>query len=278
MESITFSHFSEVEESIKIYAPPIVYKYRSWNDDFHKGLLIDKQIWFSHPYDLNDPFDVRPPFAFDEDEIHSQAFYQRLYESAPPWLEYESEEEKAKIVNTHWEKIKLNPKAHFDANRAEIERREKYDQYGIFSTSSDPVSLETWDLYGDESRGYTIGFHTSTLVKELYCTIGHVTYSDAPFPYSFIGNHGDVDVLLYKTTKWSYENEFRFLTLGIGVPGQRLRKFPDDAVAEVILGENATKETENEIRAILTQNYSISIPLYRLIKQPDGSLKRVKTN
>ena len=64
-----FDYFEEVEKDIAENAPPVVYKFRSWEDDNHKKLLTDQHIWFSHPFKLNDPLDVRPDTVFDVTEF-----------------------------------------------------------------------------------------------------------------------------------------------------------------------------------------------------------------
>ena len=39
--------------------PDIIYKYRSWNNEFHKDVLLKNQVYMSSPEDFNDPFDCR---------------------------------------------------------------------------------------------------------------------------------------------------------------------------------------------------------------------------
>lgn len=39
--------------------PAILYKYRDWNNPYHKNILIKREIWFSHVDDLNDPNELR---------------------------------------------------------------------------------------------------------------------------------------------------------------------------------------------------------------------------
>ncbi|WBX97902.1 hypothetical protein [Chryseobacterium gambrini] len=37
--------------------PPIIYKYRCWNNEFHKKILTDGEVYLSSPRHFNDPFD-----------------------------------------------------------------------------------------------------------------------------------------------------------------------------------------------------------------------------
>ena len=59
-----YKEFSEVEADVKMNAPEVVYKVRTWGSDLHKSLLKDRKLWFSHPFDLNDELDARPPYEF----------------------------------------------------------------------------------------------------------------------------------------------------------------------------------------------------------------------
>ncbi len=56
---MTYDKFEEVEKDIIEKAPPIIYKYRNWKDDYHKNLLIKKELFMAPPSWLNDPFDCR---------------------------------------------------------------------------------------------------------------------------------------------------------------------------------------------------------------------------
>ena len=41
--------------------PDIIYKYRSWNKEFHRNILLKNEVYMSSPNDFNDPFDCRIP-------------------------------------------------------------------------------------------------------------------------------------------------------------------------------------------------------------------------
>src|SRR5258708_27261487 len=76
-----FTSFDEIEDDLKKNAPPVVYKYRSWKEENHRRLLTHQEVWFSHPFGLSDPLDVRPEIIFDPSELNDPAFLQRLFDS-----------------------------------------------------------------------------------------------------------------------------------------------------------------------------------------------------
>ncbi|RXK87009.1 DUF2971 domain-containing protein [Filimonas effusa] len=260
--------FKEVEQSIRENAPAVVYKYRTWKDDNHKNLHLKRQVWFSHPYDLNDPLDVRPEFAYDADEVNSEAFYQRLIAGMHelfPETQFYPPEIQQRLATEKWDQIKENPKGHFDANRAVLEKREHYDPYGIFSTSVNGLSVPTWEHYGDNYTGYCVGFRTVDLCRELNCTAAMVEYNDAPYMLSFTGKRDGIDILLYKKTSWSHEEEFRFATVGVGIYYERLREFDPQTVAEVIIGHNMPPKDMEEVIASVKKIYPVGIPIYQTV-------------
>src|SRR5690606_7812551 len=136
------------------------------------------------------------------------------------------------------------------------------------------LNVATWEVYGDNHKGYAVGFHTLELARQIPCTTGLVTYSDAPFPYSFLGKHEEVDILLYKKTSWAYEQEFRFITVGIGYYMDRLINVTPDAVAEVVLGYAVSSDDENEIIRETQNRYGNSLPIFKT--QLDGLGKLLK--
>ena len=46
-------------------APRILYKYASWDKEFHKKLLTHKEIFFPSALKFNDPFDSDIQFRID---------------------------------------------------------------------------------------------------------------------------------------------------------------------------------------------------------------------
>lgn len=274
MATKTYFDFSEVEQEIKQYAPPVVFKYRTWRDNNHKNLLKQNQLWFSHPFDLNDPLDVRPVLAFDATEIATEAFFQKLLKSLPNKYSYLSEEEKVELAKKQWDQIKEDPETHFNTNRQYILKRERFDQYGVLSTSTDSLNIPTWELYGDNHQGYAIGFNTLELSRQMNCTSGNVTYSDKPFQYSFLGKHNEVDMLLYKKTSWAYEQEYRFVTLGIGIYRDRLSPFTPDIVTEIVLGYQISKDDEIDIVSEVQKRYGNAVPVYKTVMNDSGILSK----
>lgn len=39
--------------------PPILYKYRSWNDEYNKRFITEKEVFLSSPKQFEDEFDCK---------------------------------------------------------------------------------------------------------------------------------------------------------------------------------------------------------------------------
>ena len=88
-----------------VETPNILYKYRDWDDENHKRLLVDNEVYFATPKQFNDPFDCAIPFRYDEKDLTEEnifkkalTFAKRLYPDLDDQkhheLAYKSQQEK----------------------------------------------------------------------------------------------------------------------------------------------------------------------------------------
>jgi len=102
---------------------------------------------------------------------------------------------------------------------------------------------------------------------------GYVTYSNDPYKYSFLNKQDDkLDTLYLKKTSWQHEEEFRFITLGIGSYSNRLQEFSVDIVSEIILGYNISSTDEAEILEIIKAKYPKNVPVFKTRRTEKGEL------
>jgi hypothetical protein len=105
-----FRNFSEIEDDIRANAPQVVFKYRTWKDAYHRNLLIRRELWFAHPFDLNDPIDLRPETVWDSSELKNPLFLEKLYDSVHevhPGLN--TDRERRAVAENQWEILKSDP-------------------------------------------------------------------------------------------------------------------------------------------------------------------------
>lgn len=268
MSNHIFEKFEEVEESIRINAPKIVYKYREdWNEKYHKELVTEQSAWFAAPRYLNDPYDIRIPVKFDFSEIENPIFFEKLksYFIDNNSSKHFTESLLNQICEKKLNEIRKDPKEYFERNYQSIREGNIYDRVGLFSCTSDGLNETMWAHYGKNQKGFAIGFNTLELSRDLNCSFGKVKYSDEIPLYSFINDNSDIDFdnHFLKSKKWEYENEFRFYTLGIDENISRKKQFSKSSVAEFILGSNFPKETLSEIINTIKTLYNNEMPIYQ---------------
>lgn len=266
-----YNQFEEAEKDIKANAPPTLYKYRTWENDFHKKIITETEVWFAHPHTLNDPYDLRPPYNFIADNIDWDAAKIKITDAGRAIEPHLSDEELNVEVEKRMEDIKNDPIAYFQKNRKDyLLDKTRYDNIGVLSCCSSYQNEAMWAHYGNNHCGFAVGFNTVELARTLNCTLGYVNYNDKPIDYHILGNNEGLlnDEIFQKSTKWSYEEELRFITVGIGIYRQRANKYPLTAVNEIILGMTTSKQVEEEIIASAKENLP-NIPIYKVETNPD---------
>jgi hypothetical protein len=266
-----FTRFEDVEKEIAQNAPQVVYKYRNWHDPFHKSLLNEGKVWFAHPFDLNDEEDIRPEIVFDKSELYRPEYFEKMVATAG----MVTEEENFALATEQLALLKKNPSILNENAKNWNNERSHFDQIGVFSTASDPLSDHLWNEYGNQHAGFSLGFKTLQLCREMKCGFGFMHYSDDPILYSFLDkSDNDPHILYYKKNKWRPETEFRFVTVGVGRYVDRMQVCSVNSIADVTLGYQISKKHEAEIVAILRDRFSGHPTLYKTFKLDDGKLNR----
>ncbi|MDR3680385.1 MAG: DUF2971 domain-containing protein [Flavipsychrobacter sp.] len=261
----------------------VVYKYRSWDDTNHRNILLQNEMWFAHPFQLNDLFDTRPPIVFDiegydtpEAKIKLRRMAERTYPNLRPW-EIDVE------LNYEWKRLQEDPQKFFVNNQSETSKSNKiYDQIGVLSLSEDDLNPKLWGLYGNNSKGFCVGFDRHKLCA-MFNLYRNVDYSDEPMIYKILDGFNSthyVDMLFKKATTWDYEKEFRIVIVGIDVLYKnRKLHYPNDCIEEIILGAEMNNLAIKEIVDIANNNYFKKINVYQVKKSASSySLVKVKIN
>lgn len=273
----SFDNFAEIEADLAANAPSVVYKYRTWKDVHHKALLNDYEIYFAHPFSLNDPEEARPETEFDLNEIQDPRYFQKLLDSASSQPGAgNTRAEIRKLAEDKWEETKANPGLIIANQKAHNADKAFFDVFGIFSTGKSGLNGSLWQSleYGDNHAGYCIGFKTVELCRHIQGGYGYVEYGDAPIKYSFFNKQSDPSGLYFKKLKWAVEEEFRFLTAGVGVYCDRYHYFQPDAVSEIILGYNMPVADRKEILDIIKNKYPAGLPVYETFLDAGGQLDK----
>ena len=271
-----YENFAEAEASIRVKAPPILYKYRDWSNPLHRNLLTHQQLWLSSPANLNDPLDVRISLRFLPEELDHPLFFEKLrkmMKKKRPHINPESREFRA-ICENHLDQIKIDPAKWFSGTWDKLRVSSLYECYGVLSLTDQPLTKQMWEEYGGSKEcGFCVGWETVELARSLNDVgLGKVWYQDEPMVHSFINDDIETEVLkqYVKRKKYSFESEWRFITPQIENNGQRTRAFDSAAIREVILDNRMPGNERNAIIAILRDLYASQPTLYQLLRNPSG--------
>lgn len=247
---ISYKNFIEVEKAISENTPALIYKYRDWENDYHKRIITERELYFAHPHTLNDPYDARPPYNFIVNDINIEIVRSKLIEYGRYMYPDLTREELNREVEIKIKLIEDDPMSYFMNNRMNLILDEsKYDTTGILSLCSSFDNEPMWAHYGNNYNGFVIGFNTLRLTDALKCGMGIVQYDDTPIDYHIMGDNSGIleKELFRKSMKWKSEQEIRFVTIGIGIYRNRTATFPIDAAEEIVFGLNTSKKTQDEI-------------------------------
>ncbi len=273
-----FTKFSDIEGDIRAKAPPVVYKYRTWKDVNHRKMLTRRELWFAHPFDLNDPIDLRPETVWDPSELDNPLFLEKLYNSAhEAHPQLNTDRERRAVAKKQWEILKGDPSKILQNRKAHEGERRNFDWYGVFSTATEGNISRMWNEYGDNNRGFCIGFKTVEICRNILGSYGLVKYDDAPNTYTFFksDHQSDHEALYLKKKKWEHEKEFRFLTVGIGayVP-TRIQVYQSDAVDHINLGYDISAADRDAIITEIKNIWPKGVPIFKMHNGKGDTLEK----
>lgn len=223
--------------------PPTLYKFREWNNKFHKE-LISKQIAFlASPGSFNDPFDCKLPIRYDiEPEKQLEEIYYKLAKAKYP----DVDDVKVRKHAKDYVSIGSIKPSHFRKNGSgyflELDQR-----MGVFSLTKHNDDILMWGHYAASHRGFCVGFDTEELLKLTNIDyIGKVRYlPEFPIilPSDNITDNFEEQIFT-KWNRWKYEDEFRLTKNHIK---NRKIKLPSKIFKEIVLGYNMSSKERTRL-------------------------------
>ena len=203
--------------------PKTVYKYRSWNDVFHRALLYENQVYLSSPKHFNDPFDcqIYPNIYLLDTDEKKQKYAHELVDMNMSTILKLNQHPEEKFFEIMRELI-----VDLESHQIKTERYlfEIYNQqFGVLSLSGIWNSILMWSHYADYHKGFCVGFNEEALRKSGHFGRGGKVQYKSKFPQFYPGfsylNNQDETLKRYfvvthtKALKWSYEKEYRLLKI-----------------------------------------------------------------
>lgn len=230
--------------------PKMVYKYRDWNNSYHRKILTESKIFYAKPESFNEPSECYLERDYDsitDSDILEYCRYTAKREGYDSTIDIE---ERAKFL------FSIN-KFHDIGNReqSEIEfRKELNRMLSVFCTSEVKDNKRLWEAFANFHKGFCVGIDTLELFKEknLFGSAGRVQYYDSKNPpkISPITIPPDslsdkmMQIIYSLPDKFKEEKEFRFSKSFI--PNQEVQ-LSDNSIREVILGDQIDNDIAEQI-------------------------------
>lgn len=283
-----------------------LYRYFSISENSIRS-LSDGYFWFSSYIDFNDPFECR--FSFQENYEIEEEMLERLVGCilGDPMLSPENREQFESLCSQgkKTEIVKILFSIFKSSIEKSIKRNSDTDGICCFSRGSDIAGLNQlmWSHYANGLRGYCLVFDEDELndslielnnLEDLYFL--SVNYTNG-FPIIDLSayalhyyeidekieiEHGDSlddifsNYAISKSEEWSYESEWRFISLRKGV-----HRYKKDNLKKVLIGERMSETDRRLLGSILMVSYpnvnvievGMSDSGYELIYKQDISIE-----
>jgi hypothetical protein len=254
----------------------LIFKYRDWNNEYHRRLLFEQELFFSSYLNFNDPFDGTLPFKYSD--FSKKAVIRKIIEAEFKTNPHQSTEEICHKITDLNRRGALDPQYILPL----IERciREKISPFlkevGIACFCHSEYNFLLWSYYANNHTGITIGFKKDELVKDVEGgTYKNVDYDDEfPLIQEKDGHMEIYKKLIYqKSKKWEHEQEYRLTKTNFAA---RSIKLKPETIAEVIIGSGMNDTDQQTIIEYVKQQLpftkvykmNLSSTEYGLVKVP----------
>lgn len=250
--------------------PKFLYKFRRWDDNFHKRLLTHNEIFLSSPIKFNDPFDCTISVRYDK--ANKQEIFRETIEYIQQANPLIGRAEARRLAIEQMRKGIYKDPDHLERFYKEFQPQTRFRNFGILSLTEDARNIVMWSHYADSHKGFCVGFDAEKLSKldqTIYQQLGEkiklglykVEYQvNYPFFDAFKMNEEEfvVKPLIAKSCYWEYEKEYRLITKNrTNQPIQ----LSDGIILRIILGCKMSTPYKEEIKDFL-KNINSPIELF----------------
>jgi len=241
-----------------IALPPIIYKYRVWENPEHKRMLTEGEIFFASPSDFNEQHECN--LERDFDSLTDDMIFKFCYLTAPK-NSYSSDSDRREIATRMITDSRIRNKEHQEEIQENFRNKINTD-LSIFSASKHKDIFSLWQTFANDQTGFCIGLNTRKMFanNEIFGSGGCVEYYPIknqpkirPITFSKEEKIEDMMKVIYSLPdKFSREDEYRLAKSSM--ENKRISLNPL-AFEEVILGCEMTKESKEEIKAIAIKRF-----------------------
>ena len=217
---------------------PHIFRFRS-PSKWTLSELEEGYVYFAKRSELNDPHDANPRMVqFTKKSVELEKFYQQLSNSFP------TQEGKNDFISTY------TP----DSLRVFMEEKIEFYvlHFGVVCFTDNLKNFPLWANYASNSSGLCLQFNVER-DKELFTDLRPMKYIPEPKLLNFnplSENENLTKLFFYKTSEWSFENEWRLLKVHRGK-----YYFNQHALEKIIIGYSAKPKFIKEVKDIVKSKY-----------------------
>jgi hypothetical protein len=221
--------------------PAVIYKYRDWNEDFHKRIITKREVYLSSPIKFTDKNDCRIPIRYD---LFSQSELKiKVKTDNPDWPR-----QKRRKFLSDWYKVRKYKVMEMQKSFQE----DFFDRFGVLSLTAIPDNKQMWIDYACNSTGFCVGFNTEIMFN--YLGGGRIVeyYDQLPIIYPEPKHSIEEQHILQIFSKlkvYEYEKEYRTQIFSRTPLTEEDRKIilPPEAYKEIIFGEKMPDKIQEQL-------------------------------
>jgi hypothetical protein len=241
----------------------MLYKYRDWQNAFHKRILTHNELYFASPAEINDPFDFKIEYDFDLlDTIEKKiAFVEKIAEDTTRFALAREIDIKAEKERLLWRLTNERDKVEEQYNSTNHFASDQ--RFGVVSLSEIWDNLLLWSHYANCHKGFCVGFDREKLKNSDFVSASsQVAYYEQIPQISPLEKDIMWEIFLKTCSKakdWSYEREVRLIKLWDDPVESKRRvvELPDGYIKEVTLGMAINEKSKKDIVEICKENHII---------------------
>jgi hypothetical protein len=225
--------------------PEILYKYRTWQSDYSKNILLKNEIYFSSSDQFNDPFDASLPYKYSDAELTPENIRKKLFEIGRR-INPQMSKEELEIEVTTRQNSGIFTNGQYWKDFYPGFKIQMQNTFGIFCLTEKKDDILMWSHYSNSHQGFCIGFDSKIIFEATQCTLGPIRYENE-FPTMPLFNYGPQDLLRLVMTKskhWEYECEARMIKM---LSPNKSFEVPNEAFKEIIFGCKINAKTKEEL-------------------------------
>ena len=242
--------------STRVMAPKVVYKYRDYSNEFHRRLLSHQELYLASPLSFEDVHDCSLEYEVPaKRELFD--FYRRHLPAKLLNAPRHEQRRYAKMMAK--EGLLTNPEEERKVQRKIDERH--FLRFGVLSLSKKYDIDYMWERYGNNHKGFCVGFDTKTLCNSgLFGGGGDVVYYDE-LPFLHVDDNVDERIAksIFSKLRIPYEQEQEYrLTKSWqheATDADRTKVVPPDSIVSIVLGRDMEEGVKNEIKEIQANLY-----------------------